>query len=1104
MRKRKLLTVVFGIIVLSSAVQAGIAPPAMFTMVRPESGGDAKRRQLSLAAMNIDVQLHGPLAETSVTMTFANPFNRQLAGDLYLPLPLGATVSGYALDIGKIMVDGVAVGKRKARVVFEKEKRKRIDPGLIEWTKGNVFKTRVFPIPAKGSRTIRITYITKLDFEAGRAVYRLPLNIREQLKNFKCRLTVIRPHGLPVLFPPVKGAKAPVDRPAFTRIESNYVAEICKRDFKADDTLVVAIPIKAGDVAVERGLNGDCYFCIHQPQPAKPAAFTRVAPLPLPAGVTVFWDASGSRGKVSHDAELKLLREYFRKFANRKLRVKLVVFRDVAEMPRTFKIVDGNAKALIDTIKQLPYDGGTQLAAISPSPGSVPTAGKSDLCLLFSDGMDNFGKTQMPAFPGKLFAFSAGAVADQPFLRKLAREHGGRYFNLAATPTSKVLAAMSGEDIRIIVRHSSGAVSVLPYDVLLEPGGLFITGKLVSRSAVIEVFLQRQGRTSRLARYGVLAADAVDGRLLRKFWAGRKLKDLLLSPRINREKITALGKKFSLVTPYTSLLVLESLEQYLRYDVTPPKTWKSMYDQFQKQKVAVRLKPQATQAKLLKRARLQWADLLKWWKTGWKTDRRETDTSRQRQTTRKSLWEQAQPKKEEGGLFGPGGLFGEEGDSASSGGGGGSIFAGEDEAPGSARRPPVRIPSRHREQKRSPSPSPNPNLNPSGTGLPQPEDQSAPEGPPEPEPAEQPVPKPQRSTSPGDFRGPRVDLGPIVVPEKETDTKPPREKKEQKAESYCVAIRAAKSDRRYATYLAQRKIHGKKPGFYFACAELFFRDKQRLLANRILSNLSELETESPRLLRMQAYRLLEIGELDSAIATFRRVLAMRGEEPQSHLDLGVALGQRALRTTGRLRSKYLSGNATHRIRRAARRDYRQAVRLLRKVICSQWTKYELRGNYYDPDNPYREIELTALIELNRLICGVEGLGIGRGEKDSPLGKVHKLEMDLRVVLRWDTAGVDVNLRVEREDAIASGRRSRNFTEGYGPEEFLLKKAVAGGSYVIKAVYQADNDVELTGPITVRVDIYKNFGRPGETHKTITARLNKTGKDVKLTEVNFAN
>lgn len=37
-----------------------------------------------------------------------------------------------------------------------------------------------------------------------------------------------------------------------------------------------------------------------------------------------------------------------------------------------------------------------------------------------------------------------------------------------------------------------------------------------------------------------------------------------------KDEILETGKKFNIVTPYTSLLVLETLEEYLKYKVLPP------------------------------------------------------------------------------------------------------------------------------------------------------------------------------------------------------------------------------------------------------------------------------------------------------------------------------------------------------------------------------------------------------------------------------------------------------------------------------------------------------------------------------------------------------
>ena len=63
-------------------------------------------------SVDVNVVIRGLLAETTMTMVFRNPHNRVLAGELVFPLPAGATVSGYGLDVGGQLVEGVVVANR--------------------------------------------------------------------------------------------------------------------------------------------------------------------------------------------------------------------------------------------------------------------------------------------------------------------------------------------------------------------------------------------------------------------------------------------------------------------------------------------------------------------------------------------------------------------------------------------------------------------------------------------------------------------------------------------------------------------------------------------------------------------------------------------------------------------------------------------------------------------------------------------------------------------------------------------------------------------------------------------------------------------------------
>ena len=107
-----------------------------------------KPHPVSLAKADVAAVIAGGLARTCMTLTFENAADRVLEGELVFPLPEGATVCAYALDVGGQLVESVTVEKDKARITFETEVRKGIDPGIVEKVQGNNFRTRVYPIPA--------------------------------------------------------------------------------------------------------------------------------------------------------------------------------------------------------------------------------------------------------------------------------------------------------------------------------------------------------------------------------------------------------------------------------------------------------------------------------------------------------------------------------------------------------------------------------------------------------------------------------------------------------------------------------------------------------------------------------------------------------------------------------------------------------------------------------------------------------------------------------------------------------------------------------------------------------------------------------------------
>jgi hypothetical protein len=71
---------------------------------------------MTVDALSIDVQIADTASRTTIIATFANPHDRDLEGEVTFPLPDGAALCGYGLDIDGEMVDASLVEKQKARV----------------------------------------------------------------------------------------------------------------------------------------------------------------------------------------------------------------------------------------------------------------------------------------------------------------------------------------------------------------------------------------------------------------------------------------------------------------------------------------------------------------------------------------------------------------------------------------------------------------------------------------------------------------------------------------------------------------------------------------------------------------------------------------------------------------------------------------------------------------------------------------------------------------------------------------------------------------------------------------------------------------------------
>jgi len=94
-----------------------------------------------------------------------------LEGVFHFPLLADASISDFGMWIGDKLVEADVVEKQRAREIYETILREKRDSGLLEWAGRNIFKARVYPIPARSEKRIKISCTQVLPLKGNKYCY---------------------------------------------------------------------------------------------------------------------------------------------------------------------------------------------------------------------------------------------------------------------------------------------------------------------------------------------------------------------------------------------------------------------------------------------------------------------------------------------------------------------------------------------------------------------------------------------------------------------------------------------------------------------------------------------------------------------------------------------------------------------------------------------------------------------------------------------------------------------------------------------------------------------------------------------------------------------
>lgn len=537
---------------------------------------------LPMRRLDVDVHVENQVARVAIDQTFFNTQNQQLEGVYRFPLPPDAAISRLAMFVNGKRMESAIVERMRGREIYEGIVYRRRDPALLEWMSGNLFKVRIFPLPARQEKRILLSYtqsLTRLydDYELEVPVPEVDAAVGSVRYNVHlvdcadCTITSTS-HDIRVVR---DGDDARV----------SFEAD----DYVIGDDLLLSVRDPSNEPRV--AVNGN-HFMVR----AKPSIASGELVAPAPRRWVVLHDTSASRGTLERKAQTYLIDRFLRE-ADEGDEVAFVAFdATIRRHGDGFeRIGDVDTGAVSAFLERESYDGvgytdlEQVLAEAVDMLGAAGADGYEPHILYLGDGIVTGGERTLETLRQKVegsatvVAVAVGDSMDAHVLRSLAAATGGmftamnpgedlgwRAFDLIAalnTPriTGLQAALVDGEGVELggAMTYASRTeladgeeVSVVSLVGGGEPAAVKLTGMFDGSAWSQTIDLAAARRSDEPAGY------------LPRLWAQQRVDALIMDDAAeHKSELTELGTRNFLMTPYTSLLVLENDAMYEQYDV---------------------------------------------------------------------------------------------------------------------------------------------------------------------------------------------------------------------------------------------------------------------------------------------------------------------------------------------------------------------------------------------------------------------------------------------------------------------------------------------------------------------------------------------------------
>lgn len=548
-----------------------------------------------------EITIDGQAVTVAVKATFHNPNAQRLEGTYFFPLPADVAVQGFSMWMNGKEVKGELLDADRARSVYEEIVRRIKDPGLLEFVGMQMIKVRVFPIEPRSDVQIRLTYHHLVTKDAGMYALRYPLSSARP--DDAARVVV----GNEVRTEPSRGPAATIGEVAIrvtlkSRIAlKNIFSPTHRIDQTRPDDFTAVVGYEGKQIRPERdfelywdeaeeeigasvlthqGAERDGYFMLLL-SPRVEVPEDRVAR----KEVVFVLDKSGSMQDNDKIEQAKGALRYCLQKLRPADRFNVVTFSTATRSFETglVEATPDNVRRALAYVEGIDAAGGTAIdQALNTGFQHLRGAESLPMMLFLTDGLPTVGETNIEAIikgaeqlnrvKARVFVFGVGYDVNTRLLDRLARDGRGvrEYVKPEESIEVKVSHLYTKIASPVLTDVSLEFDGIEAFDIYPQtPPDIFRGSQVVllgRHSGSGDHALRLRGKVGAETReytYRLAWGERRGASFMPTLWAMRKVGFLLESIRLHGERkelvdeVKRLGLKHGIVTPYTSLLVVE-------------------------------------------------------------------------------------------------------------------------------------------------------------------------------------------------------------------------------------------------------------------------------------------------------------------------------------------------------------------------------------------------------------------------------------------------------------------------------------------------------------------------------------------------------------------